>query len=96
MYYFLPSWEAATPTGVISTEQVDSQNESSPCSLQCSKDFYCKSGPNGDSCTPSCSWKELPAVASDALDAFVVIPAVIGVLAAIVVMVTGCMRWKRV
>ena len=75
---------------------MDSLNGSSACSLQCSNDFYCKTGVSGDSCAPSCSWKELPAVSSDVIDAFVVISAVIGVLAATVVIVTGCMRFKRV
>ena len=35
-------------------------------------------------------------MASDVYDAIVVISAVIGVLAAIVVLATGCMRWRRV
>lgn len=78
---------------VISTHNI---NDSSNCSLQCSEDFYCKPGSNGDTCNPTCQWKEYSRLTSDISDAFVVFSALVGVLAGIVVLVTGCMRRKRV
>ena len=89
-------YEDGTVPTDYTISQIDNLNVSSNCSLQCTEDFYCKTGANGDICTPTCQWKEYSPLSSDVSDAFVVFSAIVGVLAGIVVVVTGCMWRKRV
>ena len=66
------------------------------CPSQCSKDFYCKSTPQGLICAPTCNWKEVSDASSDTTDILVALLVAVGVIVAIIVLITACVRRKRV
>ena len=66
------------------------------CPSQCSKDFYCKSTPQGLVCAPTCNWKEIPDASSNTTDVLVALLVAVGVIVGIIVLITACIRRKRV
>jgi len=64
--------------------------------LQCQEDFSCSTVGNTSLCLPVCgSWKLYPHGISLAIDAVIILSAAVGFVASIAVLVSTCIRWKR-
>ena len=63
------------------------------CSVQCSKNFFCKSGT--DNCVPTCSWKEHPEPSNTIIDVSVILSVSIGIVFGVLLLISACIRRKR-
>ena len=93
-YYYLLCTVNVT-LDVENNSASDSNNRiGSNCSVECRDGFYINT--TLCACLPRCdTWEQYPHSTTVASDVFVVLAAIVGLIAGIAVLVISCIRWKR-